>query len=150
MMCAVKDNRIPFSCFAHSVDAYNRLPEGWATTPEKFWTDLHMWRQFLELPGLRARTGTRVTALHLAEQHLAGIPTGERVAELERWCTRAREPGFGAELEREACEAVRSTAVHHEARIQDLKATLSHIQRTRMWRLRTRLASFRPRRAPAA
>lgn len=140
-------NKIGLTGSAHTLEAYRRLPHGWRPAPADVWTDLHMWRQFLELPGLRARTGTRITALHLPEQHRLGLSMEERVAELERWWARLRSPGFGEQLEREAAEALRHTAVRHELRIQELKRTLAAVQATRLWRARTRLASLRPLRA---
>ena len=39
---------------AHTLEAYRRLPFGWRTTPDGMPTDHHMWRQWLDLPGLRA------------------------------------------------------------------------------------------------
>jgi hypothetical protein len=140
-------NKVVLTGAAHTLDAYRRLPEGWRPAPPDVWTDLHMWRQFLADPGLRARTGTRITALHLAEQHRQGVPTADREAELGRWWARSQEPGFREELEREAAETLRALAVRHELRIQELKRTLLQLQSTRLWRARTRLAALRPRRA---
>src|SRR4051812_15099080 len=39
-------NRFGYSVCGHRIDAYRRLPEGWATTPLGMYPDLHMWRKF--------------------------------------------------------------------------------------------------------
>ncbi len=140
-------NKIVLTGAAHTLAAYRRLPHGWRPAPEDVWTDLHMWRQFLELPGLRARTGRRITALHLAEQHRREKSMAERAVELESWWTRMQADGFRDELERTAADELRRTAVRHELRIQELKAALEAVRSTRMSRIRMRLASFRPLRA---
>jgi glycosyltransferase involved in cell wall biosynthesis len=139
-------NKIVLTGAAHTLDAYHRLPYGWRPAPPDVWTDLHMWRQFLQLPGLRALTGTRITALHLPDQDRQGLSAAERAQELESWWTRMQAPGFRQRLEEIAADEVRRTAVRHELRIQELKATLRAIQSTRLWRARTTLASLRLRR----
>ena len=140
-------NKIVLTGAAHTLDAYRRLPHGWRPAPADIWTDLYMWRQFLELPGLRARTGDRITALHLAEQHRRGMSAEERELELESWWARMQEPGFRDELQRMATQELRRIAVRHELRIQELKATLTNVQSSWMWRARTGLGSLTPVRA---
>jgi GalNAc5-diNAcBac-PP-undecaprenol beta-1,3-glucosyltransferase len=90
-------NRIPLSCAAHTLEAYRRLPFGWRTTPRGIWTDLYMWQQFLRLPGLRFRSGTHPTVLHLASTERVGWSNEERVEELARWAKALAEPGFREE-----------------------------------------------------
>ena len=48
---------------AYSMDAYRRLPEGWAPAPPDIWTDLHMWRKFLRCEGLRFAALFKTTTL---------------------------------------------------------------------------------------
>lgn len=143
-------NRISLTGAAHTLEAYRRLPHGWRPAPADVWTDLHMWRQFLELPGFEARTGTKVTALHFPDPKRRHLSDEERESELARWWTRSRAPGFQEELDRHAAEAVRRLAVSHELRVEDLARTLEHIRATRWWRLRTWLGSTAPVRALAA
>lgn len=140
-------NKVVLTGASHTMEAYRRLPEGWRPAPPDVWTDLHMWRQFLQLPGLRARTGTRITALHLPDQERRNASTAERVAELERWWRRSKEPGFREDLDGQALETLRALAVRHELRIQELKRTMWHAQSTRLWRARTGLARLGPVRA---
>lgn len=138
-------NRIVLTGAAHTLAAYRRLPYGWRPAPPDLWTDLHMWRQFLELPGLRARTGTRITTLHFADQDRRALSTAERVAELERWWARLHEPGFDAWIEREACATVRRMAVRHELRIQQLKRRVAALEASRWDALRARAGRVKQR-----
>ena len=140
-------NKIVLTGAAHTLDAYRRLPHGWRPAPEDVWTDLYMWRQVLELPGVRARTGTRITALHLPEQHRREMSAEERELELESWWARMQEQDFRYDLERMARDELRRTAVRHELRIQQLKSALEAVQSSRLWRVRTRVAALPPVRA---
>ena len=88
MMCAVNDNRIPFSCFAHSLDAYNCLPEGWATTPNNFWTDLHMFRKFFTNESLRGTSGLSPTSATFPSPPRKDWSSEQWLAELQTWWQR--------------------------------------------------------------
>jgi glycosyltransferase involved in cell wall biosynthesis len=138
-------NRVVLTGAAHTLAAYRRLPYGWRPAPPDVWSDLHMWRQFLELPGLRARTGTRITALHFADQDRKELSMDERVAELELWWARLHEPGFDAWIEREACRVLRRMAVRHELRIQQLKRRVAALETSRWDALRARVGRVRRR-----
>ena len=72
------------------------------------------------------------------------VPTFRHAAQLDAY---RREPGFAEELAREVAEVVREAAVVRKARIHELKGAVSEIQSTRLWRLRTGLATSWPRRA---
>ncbi len=137
-------NAVSLSGAAHTMDAYRRLPHGWRPAPPGVWSDLYMWQQFVRLEGFRGLTAVRLTHLHLADQDRASLTEAERVAELEQWWLRSREPGFAAALERELAELAREGAVARELRIHQLKSILGEIQSTRWWRLRTRLAISPP------
>lgn len=82
-------NSVSVTGTAHTVASYQRIRVGWEPPPEGRITDHVMWQKFLRLPGLRAVTSSRVTALqfpsHLEERHT--WTPGERRAELERWWT---------------------------------------------------------------
>ena len=140
-------NHISLTGAGHTLDAYRRLPYGWRSAPPDVWTDLHMWRQFLELPSSCARTGKRITMLHFPDSHRKDVAMEDRVAELATWWARSRGQDFADELERDACEAFRRAALRLEKQGQQLRATITEIQHTRTWRLRTRLVSVRPLRA---
>ena len=85
-------NRIPFSAGAHTMEAYRRLPEGWAPTPPRIWTDLHFWRKFVALPGARLRSIQRPTTLHFPQKLHGGWSSKEALRTLERHLKMLREP----------------------------------------------------------
>lgn len=88
LMLTQRDNRIPFSCFAHTLDAYHSLPEGWFTTPDEQWTDLHMFRKFFAMPSLRGVSGLSPTAVTFPSPPRMDWPPEKRCAELDYWWKR--------------------------------------------------------------
>lgn len=136
---------------AHTLEVYRRLPEGWRPAPPDIWTDLHMWQQFLALPGLRGVTGTRLTCLHFPSPHRSGWPDVQRASELERWTARLAEPRFRSELDELVADAIRRSAIEHrlwaldlEERVEALEGgpaedALAALLATRTFRLRERL-----------
>ncbi len=85
MMLTMNDNRMPFSCFAHTLAAYRDLPEGWTTTPDGYWTDLHMFRKFMAQPTLSGASGIVPTAVTFPSPPRQGWTEAQRAAELETW-----------------------------------------------------------------
>jgi hypothetical protein len=87
-------NSVSVTGTAHTVAAYLRLPEGWEVPPPGRLTDHFMWQKFLGLPGLRAATSDRVTAVqfptHLGER--GDWTPARRRDELVRFLAQAREP----------------------------------------------------------
>ena len=137
-------NAISLSGAAHTLDAYRRLTHGWRPAPPGVWSDLYMWQQFAALPGFRGRTATRLTHLHLADADRRDIAKDQRVAELERWWMRAQSPGFAAELACEVANAVRDRVIEREVAVHTLEGVLARVQATRLWRMRTWVASLLP------
>ena len=57
-------NSISLSGVMHTMDSYRKLEEGWSTTPENFpWTDLWMWRKFLERKDFKVKTSA-ISTIH--------------------------------------------------------------------------------------
>jgi glycosyltransferase involved in cell wall biosynthesis len=132
---------------AHTLDAYQRLPFGWRTTPEGMPTDHWMWLQFLELPGYRGVMGGRLTYLTFPQPAWGKVPDAERAAVLAGWLRRSREPGFAEQLDGILREAIRRAAedYHVWARAEQLR--VQAVRATRTWRLRDRLVRFARQRA---
>ena len=84
---------------SHTLEAYRRLPFGWRTTPDGMPTDHYMWVQWLDLPGLRAVMGERLTHLKLPDPSWKTLSERERAEAFADWFRRSREPGFADELE---------------------------------------------------
>lgn len=97
------DRQVPRNYFgltfcAHTREAYLQLAEGWATTPEGVWTDLHMWRKFLVAHGSRSATLKKVTALSFPASARAGWSAEQRTDELAHYFQLAQEPGFSQRI----------------------------------------------------
>jgi GalNAc5-diNAcBac-PP-undecaprenol beta-1,3-glucosyltransferase len=109
-------NFVPLSATGHTLQSYRALPDGWSPAPPGMWTDLHMWRKFLAVPGLRLVTGGRPTLLHFPSSSRPGTDSADRLAEIETWVRRLQDPGGWAELRRGATErlSLRAAALHKQ------------------------------------
>lgn len=132
---------------AHTLEAYRRLPDGWRTTPPGGPTDHYMWRQWLELPGLRTAMGDRLTYLTFPDPWWGQLPEGERAAALEDWFRRSREPGFAEELDRMLQAAMRQAAEDYHLWARSEQLGRQAMRATWTWRVRDRLVSARLLRA---
>jgi Glycosyl transferase family 2 len=72
-------------CGAHRLDAYLRLPEGWATTPPGIPTDQFMWMKFVRQPWCRVKALPWPTTLRFPELHRRGWSDEQHAAEQGRW-----------------------------------------------------------------
>ena len=106
-------NAIGLTGTAHTLDAYRRLPFGWRPAPPEVWTDLHMWRQFLDLPGFRGETGTELTHVHFPDWAWGKLPLEERLAALRSWTATIADPAERARLQ----ERARRTRIARTAEI---------------------------------
>jgi hypothetical protein len=70
---------------AHRLDAYLRLPEGWATTPVGLPTDQVMWHKFLRQPWCRAKFLRWPIALHFPSSDRQEWTPERRAEELRHW-----------------------------------------------------------------
>lgn len=138
MMLTVNDNRIPFSCFAHTLKAYRSLKEGWTTTPENLWTDLHMFRKFLADDTLRGASGILPTAVTFPSPPRKGWPESDRIAELETWWQRLGTASGRLEFERDIFRATvlrqREEAAHIAELASRLNRQLEEDRKSWFWR----------------
>lgn len=108
---------------AHTREAYAKLPEGWAATPDGVPTDLHMWRKFLSTPGIRIGTTMCATALHFpAPCWSARFSADEYGAELERYLPLLKAPAFRERLGRHAYGTVVARMQQAEAQLTECLA----------------------------
>jgi Glycosyl transferase family 2 len=135
---------------AHSRRAYDLLPFGWRPAPAGTPTDIYMLQQFLTLPRFRGATSDRLTALRFPSPLRAHMSVGERVAELEHWEARIRDPAFPEELESLAFAAARRATERLKLSELRLEAELDRVRKTRWWRARRAVAELRPVRALSA
>jgi hypothetical protein len=119
----------------YRMEAYRRLPEGWAPGPAGLWTDLNMWRKFLRETAFTFGTRAVVAALHFATPEREDATLAQRAEENRTWLGRIGDPRERNEIvqaawrslldvigrkELETAELVRSRAL-----IGDLQAALA-------------------------
>lgn len=93
------------SCTSHTLEAYNRLPEGWTQTPTSYISDCYMWRKFSTNPTIKTRTIGTATLLYFHRGRFPGISLEERVSELTPWTERVlNDPELYAEMLEHALE----------------------------------------------
>ena len=131
----------------HSREAYDRLPFGWRPAPPGKPTDIHMWQQFLALPGFVGATSDRLTSLTFPSPLRTDMSVADRVSELEYWQSKIRDPEFPAELDVLVFAAARRATERLKLTALQLEAELDRVRRTRWWRARRALAEVRPVRA---
>ncbi len=141
-------NFIPLSHAAHRLSAYQRLPEGWRTTPAGIPTDLYMWQQFLAEASCRAVSGSLPTVLNLPASMRPEMSSHDRLAELELWADRVASEegrrGFqAAVMDNLFRERARLWEANDAKELLDRRdAELAAIRGTRTWRLRSRLLAM--------
>jgi glycosyltransferase involved in cell wall biosynthesis len=79
-------------CAAHRLDAYLRLPEGWATTAEGFPPSQTMWHKFFRQSWCRIRFLQRPVSLHFSGPDRINWTAARHAAELQRWLQLISEP----------------------------------------------------------
>jgi GalNAc5-diNAcBac-PP-undecaprenol beta-1,3-glucosyltransferase len=70
---------------AHTLEAYRRLPEGWAPAPGQRPSQHTMWHKFARQPWCRMKSVTFATALHFPAFEREDWPPAQRAAELKHW-----------------------------------------------------------------
>lgn len=88
---------IGLSFVGHRLDAYQRLVEGWGTTPTGLPTDQFMWMKLLRQDWCRAKVLMYPIALHFPAPDRRGWTDQQRVDELTGWAKIIASPG-GVEL----------------------------------------------------
>lgn len=109
------------TCAGYRLEAYRRLPEGWAPAPPDIWSDLHMWRKFLRQDGLSFGTCAAVTALQFATPHRADVTLEQRAAEIRAWRERILDPQVRAHI----VQAAWCSLVDHAQRGDDAIAAMT-------------------------
>ena len=99
----------------YRLDAYRRLTQGWAPAPPDLWTDLHMWRKFLAIDGLKLATRAMVTSLTLAALARRDTTFEQRIAENRAWLARIRVPHEREAIERAAWQSLLETIAARDA-----------------------------------
>lgn len=122
-----KFNRFSPTFCGYRMDAYRRLPEGWAPAPPDVWTDLNMWRKFLGRDDIKAATRAAVTGLHFAADSRTKLPPDERSTENERWLARIADPGERRMITEAALQSLIVQCVRHERDVHERGGALHQL-----------------------
>ena len=96
-----KGSGIVLSCVAHTLELYKKLPYGWRTTPDGFYTDQYMLQQILSDQNCRPYFGVYPPSIMYFSRGLfPGIPTLDRVGELKKWYKFIEDPKFEKNLKK--------------------------------------------------
>jgi glycosyltransferase involved in cell wall biosynthesis len=111
-------NCFGITCAGHTMTAYRRLPYGWRTTPPDFpWTDLYMWRQFLDQPWCRAKSAIIPTSINTWTHQRPNLSNRERADELSYWRGQIATPGFRETLWQAVAKSFATKAITHEVEL---------------------------------
>ena len=115
---------LPLSFVGHTMAAYERLPEGWAVTPDGWPTDRWMFRKFLAQPWCRVASSPEPTVIYLkrGDHGSSGWTTAQRRELLAAWDERATAPGFPAAFARDAHDALVTELATTSQELADLEA----------------------------
>jgi hypothetical protein len=142
-------NPIGLTGTCHTMEAYRRLPHGWRTTPIGTPTDYYMWRQFMEQPGFRGRSGRTITALTFPDPLWEGYDPAVRLARMESYLSVFSQDDLGDWRTRREAEIWREAALDREEAWMGLQLALRAITRTRTWRFREAMITRLPGRRRA-
>jgi glycosyltransferase involved in cell wall biosynthesis len=139
-----KFNRIGFSVCGYRIDAYRRLPEGWAPGPKGLWPDLNMWRKFLRQDDLTFGTRMTVTSLVLATVFRKHMSLEEQVQEMRKWFDRIHDDTERMKIVEAAWRSLIEKHLQTETKHLQIEIELSkHIERERKSILRRIAKPFR-------
>ena len=117
-------NRFGYSFCGHRLDAYRRLPEGWAPAPVGMYNDLHMWRKFLRVNEFKFGTRMVITAVALPSYLREDMSLEERAREAGVWMSRIVDEHERASIVEAAWRSVVGKEIECEQEI--LKINSSH------------------------
>ncbi|MEA2787508.1 MAG: hypothetical protein QOF71_3612 [Candidatus Eremiobacteraeota bacterium] len=128
-------NRCGLSFCGHRLEAYRRLPEGWAPSPVGIYADLHMWRKFFRTPEFEFGTGKVITAIALPEHLREHMSPEDRATESRMWLARVLDAEGRARIAEGAVSSLLEQAVAQEqlawqfiALYRDALAAVTHLE----------------------
>ncbi|HSM01052.1 MAG TPA: glycosyltransferase family 2 protein [Acidimicrobiia bacterium] len=105
-------NFVPLGAAGHTMSAYRSLSDGWTPAPPGLPTDLHMWKKFAAIEGLRMVSGGHPTLLHLPSVMRPDVGIEDRLAELRLWSARMSDESERAAMRREGEDALSRAGAH--------------------------------------
>jgi glycosyltransferase involved in cell wall biosynthesis len=107
----------------YRLDAYRSLPKGWSPAPEGVYTDLFMWRKFLQKKDLRVATRFAVQGAKISAHQRSDLSIDEREAEHRRIVASLLGPQARQDFQARAYAALYAAqALEYRRRIAGLRA----------------------------
>lgn len=135
LMLANKWNFFGPTCAGHTLEGYRRLPYGWRPKPEGMWSDLHMWRQWLNFAGLTIASSAMPSTLSFPSPWRKQLSSKQRLKELKNWFERSRQSGFRSWLEQAAHNQEKAFVKSWQKGIEDALVMLEKRELERAERL---------------
>jgi hypothetical protein len=107
---------------AYRLETYRALPVGWSPAPPDQFTDLHMWRKFLALPGVRCATRFVATTLAFPQALRRDWPLERRRDEIAASASQVARPGARDTLFRQALAAAAHRLVAAQVQLQEVRS----------------------------
>lgn len=99
-------NWVPLSTGGHTLDAYRRLPVGWAAAPPRVSdTAGFMWQKLIK-SGCGMVSDSRPTVLVFPSPDRVGWPIERRVQEMADWRSKIAEPGWRVSFNQQVLDYV--------------------------------------------
>jgi glycosyltransferase involved in cell wall biosynthesis len=117
-------NRFGYSFCGHRLEAYRRLPEGWAPAPVGMYNDLHMWRKFLRVKEFTFGTRMAITAVALPSYLRENMSLEECVREAGVWRSRIADEHERASIVEAAWRSLVGKEIECEQEILKINSSL--------------------------
>lgn len=109
---------LPLAMGAHTLEAYRRLPEGWATTPPGWFTDSYFWAKFAGDPEMRANSSARLTVINSPRNPFPGWATSRRLEDMLIWNNKLAPPDGPTQIRLDLAEAFGRERAQTATRLQ--------------------------------
>lgn len=119
-------NFIPLSAAAHTLKSYRQLPVGWQSTPVGKHTDLHMWQQWFNKPGVRVARGKMPSVFHFPSSMRRNMSAKQRNVEIAKWFKRLNNPALREAVVIELLNAVYRNNLEIQASVRSTKTFQVH------------------------
>jgi hypothetical protein len=124
-----KFNRFGFSVCGYRLEAYRRLPDGWAPGQKGLWPDLNMWRKFLRRDDFKFGTRIAVTALVLASRFRTHMSLAERAQECRKWLNRILDERERAKIVESAWRSIINKELQADSELGRARAEIqAHLE----------------------
>lgn len=107
---------------AYRLETYRALPQGWSPAPPDSFTDLHMWRKFLALPGIRCATRFVTTSLTFPQALRRDWSVDRRREEIAGIARQMGDPGLRDRLFHDALAATARQRAANAIQLHDVRA----------------------------